>query len=433
MVSPNAQLRALREATPSRLAPGDHMSRSEVAQAVNRYLWETTGKRYELDGHAIARYERGTVLWPSAHYRAALRAILNADSDSELGFRPTPRGTTALVPSQVPRTSNPADYCPDFDTAAPDLTAFPPRRIGWVDVEHVRASTNAVVLSDNVFGGAPSHQIAADRLAWATGLLAATAQGEVRRCAYEAVGELSGAVAFSAFDVADHAAADRYFHVALWCADQCGSWALRANTLADMARKSAHLGELDDALSLIEFAQVRSDRVSATARAMMAGLRARLLAVMGRHAEGQAEVKRADDNFADREPRSDPPWLDYYDEADHDGSVGRALIPVAIDAKRPDIAAPRLQAAIRRHGSAYVRSRTFSMTRLAALHMAVGDPHEAAEIGRRAVTDAATIKSHRLVAELRGLARAAKPHAGLPDVATLRHAIDATAGHGQLA
>lgn len=429
MAGPNVQLRAMREATPSRLAPGDHMSRSELAQAVNRYLWETTGKRYELDGHAIARYERGAVLWPSAHYRAALRAILNVGSDSALGFRPTPRGATAVVSSRVPRTKNPADYRPDFDTAVPDLPLAntPPRQIGWADVEHVRVSTKAVVLSDNVFGGGPSHQIAADRLAWATSLLAATAQDEVRRCVHEAVGELSGAVAFSAFDVADHVAADRYFQLALWCADQCGSWALRANTLADMARKAAHLGAIDDALTLIEFAQVRSDRVSATARAMMAGLHARLLAVMGRHAEAQAEVERADCYFADRDPSTDPPWLDYYDEADHDGALGRALIPVALEARRPEIAAPRLQSAIRQHGADYVRSRTFSMTRLAALHMAVGDPHEAAEIGRQATTDATMIKSHRIVAELRGLARAAEPYAALPDVASLRHAIAATA------
>lgn len=34
-----------------------------------------------------------------------------------------------------------------------------------------------------------------------------------------------------------------------------------------MARKAAYLGDLDGALELIEFAQVRSDRLTATARA----------------------------------------------------------------------------------------------------------------------------------------------------------------------
>jgi hypothetical protein len=49
------------------------MGRAELAEAVNRYLWETTRKRYELDAHSIARYERGHVRWPGAHYRSGLR------------------------------------------------------------------------------------------------------------------------------------------------------------------------------------------------------------------------------------------------------------------------------------------------------------------------------------------------------------------------
>lgn len=74
--------------------PGECLGRSELAEAVNSYLWETTKKRFELDGHSIARYERGEVLWPSAPYRSALRAVLGATSDAELGFRPTRRGNT---------------------------------------------------------------------------------------------------------------------------------------------------------------------------------------------------------------------------------------------------------------------------------------------------------------------------------------------------
>lgn len=114
----------------------------------------------------------------------------------------------------------------------------------------------------------------------------------MHRCVAKAVGNLASVVAFSAFDVADYAAADRCFEFALWYADEAGSWALRANTLAEMARKAAYLGDLDDALELIEFAQVRSDRLTATA---------------------QADVDRADVHFADHDPDVAPPWLCYYD------------------------------------------------------------------------------------------------------------------------
>lgn len=244
---------------------------------------------------------------------------------------------------------------------------------------------------------------------------------------FEAVGNLSSVVAFSAFDIAEYQAADQCFQFSLWCADQAGSWALRANTLAEMARKAAYLGDLDEALSLIEFAQVRADRVSLTAQAMMSVIRARLLALLDRHDEARGEVDRADQRFADRDPDADPPWLCYYDEAEHQGSAGRALIPVARATRRPDLAMNRLESAIRLHNANYPRSRTFSRTRLASLIMVSGDPREALPIGRQALADAVPLRSKRIVSELRGLARAAEPHARIGDVADLRHDIAALA------
>lgn len=62
------------------------MSRAELAEAVCAWLWATTETKYELDGHYIAKLERGSVRWPRAPYRSGLRAVLNVASDNELGF-----------------------------------------------------------------------------------------------------------------------------------------------------------------------------------------------------------------------------------------------------------------------------------------------------------------------------------------------------------
>lgn len=91
-VEPNHLLRGAREARPSLSAPGEQLSRAELAEAVNDHLWWTTGKRHALDVHAIARYERGKVRWPNAAYRAGLKAILRVASDADLGFSPVRRG-----------------------------------------------------------------------------------------------------------------------------------------------------------------------------------------------------------------------------------------------------------------------------------------------------------------------------------------------------
>ncbi|GAA4888801.1 MULTISPECIES: helix-turn-helix domain-containing protein [Pseudonocardiaceae] len=298
-----------------------------------------------------------------------------------------------------------------------------PTRLGWTEVEHVRATTRAVAMSENLFGGGLSCEAAAAQLRWSGQLLDVQAPNQVHRCVAEAVGNLASVVAFSAFDIANYAAADRCFQFALWCADEAGSWALRANTLAEMARKAAYLGDLDDALELIEFAQVRADRLTATARAMLTTIRARLLALTGRHAEAQADVDRADAHFTDHDPDADPPWLCYYDAAEHQGSTGKALIPIAQARGNPELAAGRLTTAVELQAADYPRSRTFSRVRLASLMMSTGYPREAVPIGRQAVIDTAALRSKRLMTELHGLARSATPHVQFSDVAELRHDI----------
>lgn len=161
-------------------------------------------------------------------------------------------------------------------------------------------------MSENLFGGGLSSEAAAAQLRWAARLLDAEAPGGVRAGLLEAVGNLAGVVAFSAYDIGDQTAAARCFRFALWCADEGGSWELRAATLADMARQALHLGRLDDGLSLIEFAQVRADRLTATTRAMLATVRARSLAALDLRAQALAEMARADLFFA----RSDPTVAD---------------------------------------------------------------------------------------------------------------------------
>ncbi|MBA0124295.1 XRE family transcriptional regulator [Haloechinothrix sp. YIM 98757] len=407
------------------------MGRAELAEAVNRYIWQTTGKRHQLDAHTIARYERGAVRWPSAAYRWGLRAVLDADSDADLGFYPTRRGNSQSptrsdaaagkafdVRARVGFDGSPAEFLANTTVESPV-----PTRLGWTEVEHVRATTRAVAMSENLFGGGLSCEAATAQLRWAGQLLDVSAAREVHRAIAEAVGNLAGVVAYSAFDIANYAAADRCFAFALWCADASGSWSLRANTLADMARKAVYLGDLDYALELIEFAEVRSDRLTATARAMLATIRARLLALTGRHAEARADIDRADGHFADHDPAVDPPWLCYYDAAEHHGSTGKALIPIAQMREIPELATSRLDEAIRRQGTEYPRSRTFSRIRLATLLMNTGYPQEALPIGRQAVVDSGSLRSKRLLTELQGLAGAAEAYSHLGDVAELRHNI----------
>ncbi|MEU5696741.1 helix-turn-helix transcriptional regulator [Actinosynnema sp. NPDC020468] len=303
----------------------------------------------------------------------------------------------------------------------------PPRgRVGRAEVDQVRLMTGFLASGENLYGGGMVGEAGAAHLRWSCRALESHCDPTARSSLFEAVGNLAGVVAFTAFDMGDHATATRCSRTALWCTEQAGSWELRAAVLTDMTRLSLHSGELDDALSLIEFAQVRRDRLTATARAVAAVVHARVLAVLGRHDQARAAVDRADAHFAERRPATDPPWLVYYDQAEHAGSSARALTPEALSRNRPGEAAERLATAIRLHTDAYPRSRAFSTARLAALYMAVGDPNEAVVLGRRAAADATGFHSLRMTGELRALMRAAAQHLTIPDVADLHHHLAST-------
>jgi len=473
--SKNDLLRAARERLPSAMHPGKCMSRRELADAINAYIAEhhSTVKGAPLDHRSIGSYENGYYRWPATHLREAFRAIAGVASDVDLGFYSWWGRTETKLPqpdtTEPPLAEQPSTDCSasrtvdeyvvssSIDTGSTEMASLwsgnylravgtnsgirggefaasltvrapIPSQVGWSEVEQVRAATRALAASENMFGGGLACEAAAGQLRWASRLLDARAQDTARQALTEAVGNLAAVVAFSAFDIGDHPTAAQCFRFALNCADEARSWSLRAATLADMARQAAYLGDLDEALSLIEFAQVRADRLTATGRAMVWTVRARLLAVLERRREAADDVMCADEHFAQRDPAVDPPWLIYYDEAEHQGSTARALTPQSLVDRDPGLAAQRLESAVLLHSDAYPRSRAFSRTRLAALTMAAGDPRQAVLIGGQALDDAMGLHSRRMIGELVALQRACEPHMCIPEVADLRDLVCATTG-----
>ena len=76
------------------------MSRQELADACNETLAASGGarRRAGLDASTIGAYEQGSITWPNADYRAALRVVFSS-TDGALGFyaarRPrTPENTS---------------------------------------------------------------------------------------------------------------------------------------------------------------------------------------------------------------------------------------------------------------------------------------------------------------------------------------------------
>lgn len=79
------------------------MSRQELADAVNRFLSRPVDDKY------IGKLERGEIRWPSRQHRSALRAVLGALRDDELGFYVN-RNQRSMASAPVPSMSPESEY-----------------------------------------------------------------------------------------------------------------------------------------------------------------------------------------------------------------------------------------------------------------------------------------------------------------------------------
>jgi len=154
--TPNDLIRRARLARRSPSGSGRVLSRQEVADAVNASVFATCGVRTCLDDHYIGSLERGVTRWPRAHVRAALRSVLGAATDAEIGLfviKNTGRRaevTAPPVPAQPPQT--PDAVAPQTGAAYRSEVASEPPTL------HLSLSAGAsftIAFSDTGPGGTP--------------------------------------------------------------------------------------------------------------------------------------------------------------------------------------------------------------------------------------------------------------------------------------
>lgn len=299
-----------------------------------------------------------------------------------------------------------------------------PATVGPEEIEEIRTAARQISSWDAADGRGLVREAVLAQLRYAVRLLDANATPKDRAALNSAVGFLSHTAGFMAFDRYEHQDARAMFDLALSCAEKCKDWNLRAKTLSSMARQSIWRGEPDDGLTSVELAFVRSDRLTATERAMLHTTKARALAKLGNVQETLTEIGRADEEFAHARPENDPAWMKYYDLAQHSGDTGHALYDLALRGQFASEAQHRLTSAVNGHTDAYLRSRAISGIKLSSLVMAVGDAQEATAIAHHALEDATHLRSHRAADDLRDLHRLASARADQPVVATLTDRIE---------
>ena len=120
-----------------------------------------------------------------------------------------------------------------------------------------------------------------------------------------------------------HAAAQRYFLLALQAAKEADAPNLAAHVLGCMARQAGHLGRPGDALELIHLARYGA-RHTMTPRigALLYSLEARYNAMMGRLKDFDRAAGQAEAAFADCGSEQDPSWVTYFDTSEYYATLG---------------------------------------------------------------------------------------------------------------
>lgn len=422
----NDLLRHRRESQPSPAGTGLAMTRTELAEAVNTYVWFSTGRRISLDANTIARYERGQIRWPNATYRDGLRAVLGVRTDAELGFHPTRRGRTTdqvVQPTKIwPAGSTgigqlvgeadevnrrqflqtlgavgAAGMGSSLDGIAQELEALaPPATVSEADIARLRAMGTFFTTWSHAHGSEQIGHAVSAEMSRAAGLLKHPCPPRLRIELLTAVGQLGVATGSLMFDSHQHQLSERILAFATSCAEDGGDWHLRAKALSWRARQAVWVGDAEAGLTFAQLGLVRHDRLTATERAMLHTAVARAHGRLGDVDATLRAIGDADEAFAHADPANDMPWMAYYDHAQHCGDTGHALAELAVHGVRVEDTTRRLAAAVAEHTDAYIRSRAISGFKLAALTMHTGDPDEAVQIARTAASDAAGVRSQRM-------------------------------------
>ncbi|MBV8541814.1 MAG: XRE family transcriptional regulator [Pseudonocardiales bacterium] len=434
MAEANERLRVARRRTASLTHPGGCLTRQELAELVNTWVWEHHDKKVEATANYVGKLEQGVIRWPGTLYREAFRAIFGVSTDSALGFVNARSRRAAVKLDNVKRKQ----FIHSATTLGVGafalgelLVALPegseptpiPARVGATEIEQIHAATEVFESWSRTYGGGLVRDAVMGQLRWSAGLLEATCPDRLRPELFSAVGDLADMAGCMAYDAGAQGEAHRVHRFALACAERAKDWPLRAEVLSSMAKQAIWTGQPDDGLTLAEQALVRADRLTATGRAMLHTDRARALAKMRRVEETLTAIGTADEHFAHSIPADDPPCMAYYNDTRHIQLTGRSLFDLAVLGRNPAEATDRLTAAVAGNTDGYARSRAISLTALASLTMATGDPLQAAALGHEALDVAGTLRSRRVTEDLRELAHYAAAHQHLDEVAHLRHRI----------
>lgn len=273
--------------------------------------------------------------------------------------------------------------------------------VGLADVSRFKATAEMFAHLDDRYGGGHARQSLIQYLSTdGERLLRGRHTDDVGRALFSAVAEATLLAAWMTYDSAPASGlAQRYFIQALGLAQAGKDRLLGAAVLDAMSHQATYLGRFGDAANLARAARTGTRGVAtATLTAHFHTMEARALARIGDTRACDIALAAAVREFERRNPEDDPPWFQYFNEAELSAELGHCFRDIGRAADATQHASQSLAAV---EGTAFERSDFFAAVVLADAHLAAGELEQACGVALNALTAGEQIRSARCVNYLR--------------------------------
>jgi hypothetical protein len=421
------------------------MSRQELADEVNNYLFAKTERVFDLDGGYVGKLERGEHRWPGDLYREGFRAVLCVDSDAELGFwivrgfgrsanRPAVDSSVSTVAAATGQLSADGVLWTQWLTGgAQRSTSGSARRISGADVEAVGGMFDALTASDRQFGGVHARQMGVGYLRHVVWPCLHAHGSEQALRAMAVVGtEFVLRIASMDLDAGDARSCRRMLAVAGGIADAADDLSLTAWVLARRGEYEIYANRPRTAVAYTASAAAMAEHLPPAARAFIMAKHALALSLTG---GGQAATCRvlgeAEDAAVRAEAGAEPRWMRVYNLGHVRHDAGRCYANLAMGER----AARAAEEAIGMHGRGrFVRPRAFSLGVAAIGHAQAGEVERSCAAGLELAEATTALGSGRVRTRLAEVVQALRPYRNTPAardfLAAAHMALRATAGTG---
>ncbi|WP_157553300.1 hypothetical protein [Jiangella gansuensis] len=389
-----------------RLRPGTQQALNDALQAAPEPV---VARLRELTSSADAEP-------PARHavvgYRLQLADTLSALDDAatdgpELAYEPSSLAAAVLDWISTPRLADPRNLS-----------------VGAQDVEHIRATTQALDALERTMGGPGCRQTATSFLHdVAMPMLAAHQEAGVHAELFSAVAELCEVVGWMAYDAGEHGTAQAYFTHALRLTREAGDDALAAYLMTSLTHQAMFLGHPRDALRIARTAtEVANSAQELQVVAEGELLSARALAHLGDAHEGAAALTRAENAFERRSQKPLRTWAAHWDDVIFSSHAGTTWLQLGDTSK-----ARRLMRRVWDASSRHPRRRIYAGAELGIAAARSGDIDEATSMAQQILPLVSQLDSRRAQHHLRRLADELKEHSSatlvkdvLNEIANLR-------------